>query len=79
MPDLPEEDIKNDIVLVRLQKYAEDGQVSIARINSEKYVIRKFRNKDGQTWLESANAVYELITENFEVIGIIMGLVKKFK
>ena len=70
---------EGDLVLVRLQKYAENGQVCVARVDSENYVIKHFRRKDMQIWLESANAVYEPITENFEVIGIIMGLVKKFK
>jgi SOS-response transcriptional repressor LexA len=69
---------ENDIVLIRLQKYAENGQVCIARIDGEKYVIKRFRQKDGRTWLESANSIYEPITDNFEVIGIITGLVKKF-
>jgi len=69
---------ENDIVLIRLQKYAENGQVCIARIGGEKYVIKRFRQKDGRTWLESANSIYEPITDNFEVIGIITGLVKKF-
>ena len=69
---------ENDIVLIRLQKYAENGQVCIARIDGEKYVIKRFRQKDGRTWLESANSIYEPITDNFEVIGIITGLIKKF-
>jgi SOS-response transcriptional repressor LexA len=69
---------ENDIVLIRLQKYAENGQVCIARIDGEKYVIKRFRQKDGRIWLESANSIYEPITDNFEVIGIITGLVKKF-
>ena len=69
---------ENDIVLVRLQKYAENGQICIARIDSEKYVIKRFRQKDGRTWLESANSIYEPITDNFEIVGIITSLVKKF-
>ena len=70
---------ENDIILIRLQKYAENDQICIARINDEKYVIRKLRNEDGRIWLESANIIYEPITKNFEVVGIIVGLVKKFK
>jgi len=70
---------ESDIVLVRLQKYAENGQVCIARVDDENYVIKRFQSKDGRTWLESANSIYEPITDNFEVIGIIMELVKKFK
>ncbi|MCX6749824.1 MAG: helix-turn-helix domain-containing protein [Candidatus Pacearchaeota archaeon] len=69
---------ENDIVLIRLQKYAENGQIVIARVNDENYVIKRFRQKDGRTWLESANSIYEPITDNFEVVGIIKGLVKKF-
>jgi SOS-response transcriptional repressor LexA len=69
---------ENDTVLVRLQKYAESGQIIVARIDGEKYVIKRFRQKDNRTWLESANSLYEPITDNFEVIGIITGLVKKF-
>ncbi len=69
---------ENDIVLVRLQKYAENGQVCIARVDGENYVIKSFRSKDGRTWLESANSIYEPIIDNFEIIGIITGLIKKF-
>ncbi|GEM_PF-4630285 len=70
---------ESDIVLVLFQKYAENGQVCIARVDGKNYVIKRFRSKDGRTWLESANSIYESIMDNFEVIGIIMWLVKKLK
>lgn len=69
---------ENDIVLVRIQQYATSGQIVIARVDRERYIIQRFRQRDGRIWLESANSFYAPITNNLEVVGIIKGLVKKF-
>ncbi len=60
------------------QSKTDDGDIVVARHGNE-YTIKRFRKTASETWLESANSIYEPITDNFEVIGIIMWLVKKFK
>jgi SOS-response transcriptional repressor LexA len=57
---------ENDIVLVRLQKYAENGQIVIERLYEETYMIKRFRQTGRQT-------------DYLEIVGILRVLIRKFK
>jgi len=70
---------ENDIVLVRIQKYAENGQIVILRIDNEEYRIKLFTLIEGQAWVDSENSLPIPLIDKFKIVGIITGLVKKFK
>jgi len=71
--------LEGDLVQVRPQKTAQDGELVIALVSgSEEGVVKTFRRRGGLVALESAHLGYPPITEEFEVIGKVVGLVRDY-
>lgn len=69
--------LEGDLVQVRRQPSAEDGDVVVALVGEEG-VVKRLR-KVGRTYqLESANPRYRPITVDFQVIGKVLGLVRRY-
>jgi repressor LexA len=69
--------LEGDLVQVRRQPVADDGDVVVALVEEEGVVKRlKKRGRDYQ--LESANPRYPPITMAFQVIGKVLGLVRRY-
>jgi len=67
-----------DLVVVRPQPGADDGQIVVARIGDEATVKRLCR-KNGQVWLLPENDAYEPIDgSEAEMIGIVKALVREY-
>lgn len=69
--------IEGDLVQVRQQKTANDGELVVAVVrDSEAGVVKVLRKRGGKAWLESAHPDHGPITEEFEVIGKVVGLTR---
>lgn len=70
-----------DILLVRRQDTAEDGELVIARVNGSGYVVKRLRRPVGKPpYLESANPQYQPISakkvEDLRIIGRVVGMLR---
>ena len=71
---------RGDTVIVKVQEDADNGDIVIARVG-ENYTIKRLKkNEKGEIWLEPANSDYKAIKgKNFEIVGIITYMIKRFK
>lgn len=72
---------EGDILLVRRQDTAEDGEIVIARVNGGEYVVKRLRRPPGKPpYLESANPKYPPIAadkvEDLRIIGRVVGMLR---
>jgi repressor LexA len=77
-----EEGIRDgDLVIVRKQKTAENGQTVVAMIDGEATVKTFYRKKDGVE-LHPANPQMQPIKvvsgQGFQILGIVVGLIRKY-
>ncbi|MBI5240215.1 MAG: repressor LexA [Elusimicrobia bacterium] len=69
--------LEGDLVQVRRQPTAADGDIVVALVDEEG-VVKRLR-KNGRAYeLESANPRYPPITRAFQVIGLVVGLVRRY-
>ena len=67
-----------DLVVVRPQAVADDGQIVVALIGDEATVKRQRRRK-GQVWLMPENDAYQPIDgSEAQIIGLVKGLVRTY-
>ena len=70
--------LPGDLVVVRPQQSADDGQIVVARIGDEATVKRLLR-RNGQVWLMPENDAYEPIDgTEAEIIGIVKAVVREY-
>jgi repressor LexA len=69
--------LEGDLVQVRRQPVADDGDVVVALVEDEG-VVKRLRKCGRAYQLESANPRYSPITMAFQVIGKVMGLVRRY-
>lgn len=69
--------IEGDLVIVRKQKIAEIGDIVVAMVGDE-VTIKLLKEENGRLLLEPANPNYRRIEEAFEIIGKVVGLIRKF-
>jgi len=70
--------LSGDIVVVRPQKTAYDGQIVVARIEDEA-TVKRLSFKDGKIWLLPENPNYEPIDgTNAEIIGIVKAVFREY-
>ncbi len=69
-----------DLVAIRSQKDARDGEIVAALIDGEEASIKRLRRKDGKVILESENPAYEpmVFTEGVEVIGKVVSVLRRY-
>jgi repressor LexA len=69
--------LEGDLVQIRRQDWADDGGIVIAVVEEEGVVKRLKRRRAG--WqLESENPTYPPITNEFKVIGTVVGLIRRY-
>lgn len=70
--------LDGDMVVVRPQQNADDGQIVVARIGDEA-TVKRLRRRDGQVWLMPENDAYSPIdgTET-ELIGLVKAVVREY-
>ena len=70
--------LDGDLVIVRPQPTANDGQIVIARIEDEA-TCKRLSHKNGQVWLLPENDAYEPIDgSEAELIGLVKGVVREY-
>ena len=70
--------LDGDMVIVRPQQTAEDGQIVVARIEDEATVKRLSRSK-GEVWLMPENPAYSPIDgREAEIIGIVKAVIREY-
>jgi repressor LexA len=72
----------NDFVIVRPQKMVNNGDIVVALLDEEATVKRFYRDKK-RILLKPENPDYSTIvideTKNFSIIGVVIGVLKKYK
>ena len=67
-----------DLVVVRPQTVADDGQIVVALIGDEA-TVKRLRRKKGQVWLMPENDAYQPIDgSEAQILGIVKGLVRLY-
>ena len=70
--------LSGDLVVVRPQQQADDGQIVVARIDDEA-TVKRLRRRNGQVWLMPENDAYGPIDGTYaEIIGIVKAVVREY-
>ena len=70
--------LDGDMVVVRPQANADDGQIVVARIGDEA-TVKRLRRRNGEIWLMPENENYDPIDgTHAEIIGIVRGVVREY-
>ena len=70
--------LSGDLVVVRPQSYADDGQIVVARIGDEA-TVKRLRRRNGQVWLLPENDAYAPIDgSEAELIGLVKAVVREY-
>ena len=67
-----------DVVVVRPQPTADDGQIVVARLEDEA-TVKRLRRHDGQIWLMPENDAYAPIDGTYaQIVGVVKALVREY-
>ena len=70
--------LSGDLVIVRPQQTADDGQIVVARIGDEA-TVKRLRRRSGQVWLLPENPHYEPIDgSEAQLIGLVKAVVREY-
>ena len=70
--------LTGDMVVVRPQQNADDGQIVVARIEDEA-TVKRLRRRNGGVWLMPENDNYDPIDGTYaEIIGIVKAVVREY-
>ena len=70
--------LSGDLVVVRPQQHADDGQIVVARIGDEA-TVKRLRRRSGEIWLLPENDNYDPIDgTEAEIIGIVKAVVREY-
>ncbi|MEJ2235463.1 MAG: transcriptional repressor LexA [Syntrophobacteria bacterium] len=70
-----------DVLIIRKQEYADNGQTVVAQIEGEA-TIKKFYQRNDQVELRPANEELEpleVAADKVEIIGVVIGLMRHYK
>ncbi|MBI3970854.1 MAG: repressor LexA [Chloroflexi bacterium] len=66
-----------DVVIVRRQASAEDGDTVVALLNGEQATLKRFYRESGRVRLRAANPYYpDLVTQEVQIQGKVIGVVR---
>ena len=70
--------LSGDLVVVRPQQNADDGQIVVARIEDEA-TVKRLSRRNGQVWLLPENDNYEPIDGTYaELIGLVKAVIREY-
>ncbi len=70
--------LSGDLVVVRPQQHADDGQIVVARIGDEA-TVKRLRRRNGQVWLMPENDNYDPIDgTEAEIIGLVKAVIREY-
>ena len=69
--------LSGDLVVVRPQQHADDGQIVVARIGDEA-TVKRLRRRNGEVWLMPENENYAPIDgSEAEIIGLVKAVIRE--
>ena len=70
--------LSGDLVVVRPQQHADDGQIVVARIGDEA-TVKRLRRRNGQVWLMPENENFDPIDgTEAEIIGLVKAVIREY-
>ena len=70
--------LSGDLVVVRPQSTADDGDIVVARIEDEA-TVKRLRRRNGKVWLMPENENYDPIDGTYaEIIGLVKAVVREY-
>lgn len=70
--------LSGDMVVVRPQSFADDGQIVVARVGDEA-TVKRLRRRNGEIWLMPENENYAPIDgSEAELIGLVRGVIREY-
>jgi repressor LexA len=71
---------EGDLVAIRSQKDARDGEIVAALIDGEEATVKRLRRRDGKVILESENPAYEpmVFTDGVELVGKVVSVIRRY-
>ena len=70
--------LSGDLVVVRPQQNADDGQIVVARIEDEA-TVKRLRRRNGKIWLMPENDNYDPIDgTEAEIVGLVKAVVREY-
>ena len=70
--------LSGDLVVVRPQATADDGQIVVARIEDEA-TVKRLRREGGRVWLMPENENYQPIDgTQAQIVGIVKALIREY-
>ncbi len=71
--------LEGDFVVANKDMEAKDGDIVVALVDGEN-TVKRYRNKNGQVWLEAANPDYKDIdpSEFLEVQGVVTAVIRMY-
>jgi len=72
---------EGDFVVIKKQPNARDGQIVVASVEGGEATLKRlYREKGGKFRLVPANSTMKpIVTKNVEVLGVLVGVVRKFE
>jgi repressor LexA len=72
--------LQGDLVAVRSQKEARNGEIVAALIDGEEATVKRFRREGDKVILESANPDYEpmVFTDGVEIVGKVVSVFRSY-
>lgn len=71
--------LSGDMVVVRPQQTADDGQIVVARLEDEA-TVKRLRRRNGQIWLMPENPAYTPIDgRQAQLIGVVKAVIREYE
>jgi repressor LexA len=72
--------LDGDLVAIRSQKDAQDGEIVAALIDGEEATVKRLRRRDGKVILESENPAYEpmVFEDGVELVGKVVSVLRRY-
>jgi len=72
--------LDGDLVAVRSQRDARDGEIVAALIDGEEATVKRLRRRDGKVILESENPDFEpmVFSEGVELVGKVVSVLRRY-
>jgi repressor LexA len=72
--------LDGDLVAIRSQKDARDGEIVAALIDGEEATVKRLRRRDGKVILESENPAYEpmVFEDGVELVGKVVSVLRRY-
>jgi repressor LexA len=72
--------LEGDLVAVRSQKDARDGEIVAALIEGEEATVKRLRRRDGKVILESENPAYQpmVFSDGVELVGKVVSVLRRY-